>query len=65
VINDRELWACADLLLRRHGEKARFAVGQRADELLAQGEMEGHRTFMRILDCIYILEIETPSGWVH
>lgn len=65
MINERELWACADLLLRRHGERARFAVGQRADELLAQGEMEGHRTFMRILDCIHALEMDSPPGMVH
>jgi hypothetical protein len=52
MINERELWACACLLLRRHGERTRCAVRRRADELPAQGEMEGRRTFMRLLDCI-------------
>ena len=65
MIEDREIWACADLFLKRHGETAWLVVTQRADELLAQGELEGHRTFLRILRRIRELEAIRPDGGVH
>lgn len=65
VIEDREIWACASQLLRQHGGDARLIAGQRAEQLLALGEDEGHRTFMRILDRIHILEASTPTGAIN
>jgi hypothetical protein len=47
MIEDREIWACAQLL---------------SDQ---QGEMEGHRTFVRILDRIEELEAVSPGNAVH
>jgi hypothetical protein len=41
MIEDREIWACAQQLLRQHGPDAWFIASQRADALLAQGEIEG------------------------
>ena len=61
MIDDREIWACANLLVRQHGENAWFVAARRADELLAQGEMEGHRTFRRILARIKELEAMKPD----
>ena len=65
MIDDREIWACANLLLQQHGENAWFVVSRRADELLAQGEVEGHRTFWRILARIKELEASNPGGQLH
>jgi len=65
MIDDREIWACANVYLKQHGEHAWFVVSQRADELLAHGEMEGHRTFLRILNRIRLLEAMTPDGSIH
>lgn len=65
MIDDREIWACANLLLQQHGENAWFVVAQRADELLAQGELEGQRTFLRILARIRALEASAPDGLLH
>ena len=65
MIEDREIWACAHQLMRQHGVGAWFAAAQRADELLEQGEMEGHRTFLRILDRIEQLEAKNPTGLVN
>jgi hypothetical protein len=65
MIDDREIWACANLLLREHGDDAWFVAAQRADELLAQGEMDGHRTFLRILARIKALETTIPVGQLH
>ena len=65
VIDDREIWACADLLLKQLGDHAWFVASQRADELLAVGEMEGHRTFVRILNRIKHLEALVPADALH
>jgi hypothetical protein len=65
MIEDREIWACANQLLKQYGEDAWFVTSQRADELLAQGQMEGHRTFLRILQRICELEQMVPQGSVQ
>lgn len=65
MIEDREIWACANTLLKRHGTDAWFVAAQRADELLANGDMEGNRTFVRILDRIRQLEALAPVGTTH
>ena len=65
MIDDREIWACANKLIAQHGETAWFAASTRADALLAAGDLDGHRTFMRILDRIRELETVTPAGTVH
>lgn len=65
MIDDREIWACAHQLIRQHGEEAGFHAEQRADALLGSGEVEGHLTFLRILDRIRQLEQLEPGGSVH
>ncbi|WP_447726022.1 DUF6961 family protein [Sphingomonas koreensis] len=65
MIEDQEIWACAHQLMRQHGANAWFIASQRADALLAEGEMEGHVTFLRILDRIRQLEQMAPDGSVH
>ncbi len=65
MIEDREIWACANHLIRQHGDRAWFEASQRADELLAAGELEGHRTFLRILKRIRQLEQVQPDEMVH
>lgn len=65
MIEDREIWACANLLLKQHGRDAWFVASQRADELLARGDMEGSRTFVRILNRIEQLEALEPIGTTH
>ena len=65
MVDDREIWACANLLMKQHGADAWFVASQRADELFAQGEMEGHRTFVRIVDRIKQLEALVPTGATH
>ncbi|APR53881.1 hypothetical protein CA223_15700 [Sphingomonas koreensis] len=65
MIEDREIWACAHQLMRQHGTEAWFHAAQRADELLASGEIEGHRTFLRILDRIKQLEQLEADSRLH
>ncbi len=65
MIDDREVWACAHQLMKQHGADAWFAASQRADELLADGQIEGHQTFVRVLHRIRQLEMLAPTGLTH
>lgn len=46
---EQELWAAANMLIKRHGADAWLHAAQRADELSAQGDIIGHATFVAIL----------------
>ena len=65
MIEDREIWACANLLLREHGASAVKAAEARAEELGAEGAPEGERTFRLIADRIRTLAAEQAEGAVH
>ena len=58
---ERHIWACANMLLQQYGNGAWFHAARRADELLVAGDLEGHRTFLAILDRIKQLEQLEPS----
>ena len=61
MITECELWSCANHYIRQHGEDAPIVAAMRADELLAQGDLEGSRTFQSIVRRINQL-LEAPSG---
>jgi hypothetical protein len=58
MISNREIWGCALAILRQYREFASAHAGLRADELLAGGDVEGHHTWIRILERINQLESE-------
>lgn len=62
MIDEREIWACANHMLKRYGADAWFHAAQRADELLAEGDFEGQRTWCRILDRIHQLDATEAAG---
>ena len=64
MITEWELWACANHYIREHGEDAPVIAAMRADELLAEGDLEGARTFQSIARRINEL-LEGPSGALH
>lgn len=64
VITEWELWACAHHYIREHGEDAPIIAAMRADELLAEGDLAGSRTFQSIVRRINQL-LEAPTGQLH
>ncbi|MGV3555900.1 MAG: DUF6961 family protein [Croceibacterium sp.] len=64
MITEWELWACANHYIREHGEDAPVIAAMRADEFLAEGDLEGSRTFQSIARRINEL-LEGPSGALH
>lgn len=66
MIEDREISSCANAIIRQYGDAATFHAAQRADELLEVGDVEGQRTWLRILIAIRDLEtIEPPSSLLN
>ena len=41
MIADLDIWRAADLLVKRHGADAAMAAAERADEMLAEGNLDG------------------------
>jgi triphosphoribosyl-dephospho-CoA synthetase len=55
-----ELWAAANMLIRRYGTKARAHAAIRAEELLRQGDTRGQAKFSAIEHRIKALD--APSA---
>ena len=48
-ISEWELWACAQHYVRLHGEDAPTMAAMRSDELMAEGDLAGAKTFRQIM----------------
>lgn len=62
MIEEREIWACAAHVMRQYGDEAAFHAAQRADELIAASNIEGQRTWLRILARIEAMERMEPDA---
>lgn len=62
MIDEREIWACANYILQCRGDAANVHAIRRADTLLSNGDLEGQRTWLRILERIRQLESTTPPA---
>jgi hypothetical protein len=52
MIDDPDVWRAASVLIHRYGDDASSCAAQRADELLAHGDADGHSIWLRILKAI-------------
>jgi hypothetical protein len=64
AIDDGDILACADRLMRRHGARAWLHASVRAGEHLVARDIAGHGIWLRILRRIEELEQSIPSGSV-
>lgn len=65
MIDDREIWACAQHLITHRGTAARAHAERRATDLGSSGDEAGRKTWLRILERIGQLEVTTPTGPRH
>ncbi len=63
--SDKDIWRSANLLIQQHGEDAGIHAAQMVDKFLEEGDLGGHKTWLRILKAIESFEDKTPSGPVH
>lgn len=59
MIEDRELWACANLLVEQHGDGARAHAEMRIAALSAGGDTKGVATWQAIATRIEQLGVMT------
>jgi hypothetical protein len=52
VIDDLDIWRAASLMVKRYKADAPIMAAQRADELLAEGDLGGVAVWKRILEAI-------------
>jgi len=62
TVPDLDIWRAAHLLIKRHGSDAAIVAAQRADELLAAGDVEGQLAWKRILTAIGEWQRAAPDG---
>lgn len=59
-LSDWQLWSCANKYIQDYGFDAPILAAQRADALLAKGDMAGARTWIAIMHRIN--NVIAPSG---
>jgi hypothetical protein len=64
MTTDRDIWTTAKLVIREHGDQAWLNASQRSDKLLATGDVEGARTWRRVLAAIEQLQSSKPDDGV-
>ena len=62
---EKDIFRAAHLLVKQHGEDAPRHAAERADALLAQGDMEGEATWLRILRAIRVLLVGPDGPSIH
>lgn len=60
MVSDLDIWRTANVLTRQHGPDAGVVAGQRANELLAKGDVEGAAVWKRIARAIDELQRMQP-----
>jgi len=63
-INEWELWACANEMIRQHGFDALIHAAMKADALSDKGDFDGSRTWVAIARRIDDL-LRAPEGQPH
>jgi hypothetical protein len=58
MIDDRDVWQAALLMVKRYGDDAMIEAAERADQLLDEGDLAGAETWHRILSAIERLQGE-------
>ncbi len=61
MVSDLDIYRSAKLLIDQHGEDAATEVAMRADKLLAAGDMDGKRTWLRIMRAVEELQRREPG----
>jgi hypothetical protein len=56
MMSDCDIYASANLMIRRFGEDAKIEAAKRADELLEAGDMDGRAVWVRIIGAIEDLQ---------
>ena len=60
MIPDLDIWRCANLLAKHHGDDAPLQAAMRADAMLEAGDLDGVSVWKRVLKAVEELLREEP-----
>ncbi|MDE1150484.1 MAG: hypothetical protein PW843_28380 [Azospirillaceae bacterium] len=63
-VSDRDVWAAAYALVKRFGAEAAVFAAMRADEWMAQGDMDQYLLSKRIMTAVDELLAQSPAPGV-
>jgi len=52
MVDDKDIFTAANLLIKQHGDTADIAAAQRIDELAERGDLDGVAVWRRILRAV-------------
>ncbi len=61
MLSDLDLWRAAQIMVKRYGDGGATEAAMRADEFLDQGNLDGKRLWVRIMQAIEEMQRERPS----
>lgn len=61
VILNTDIWRCAALMIANYGDVANIEAASEADVMLAKGDIDGQRVWMRIAKAIEELRMVNPG----
>ena len=64
-MDELDIWLSAKHLVYLYGDDATIRAARRADELLAQGDLDGAGAWRRIITAINELQNTEPTGQAH
>ena len=62
MISNLDLWRAAQVMVKRYGDGAATEAAMRADEFLDQGNLDGKRIRMRIMQTIEDIAAGAAEG---
>ncbi|MFW5653257.1 MAG: DUF6961 family protein [Planctomycetota bacterium] len=62
MVQEWEIWACANHYIKLHGDDAAIFAAMRADELMDEGDLAGAKVFRRIVRAINRLSKGSVGG---
>lgn len=62
---DIDIYRAAKLYIDQHGDDAALQAAMQADALLEKGDVEGSKTWRKIIEAIDVLRAKVPTGTAH
>jgi len=61
LISQADIYRTAHLLIKQHGEEASIHASMKADEMLAQGNLDGKAVWLGVIKAIEELQVTEPA----
>ena len=62
MVDEIDIYRSANLLIKQHGDDAAIIAAMQADSCLEKGDLEGKRTWLKVIEAIKELQDTTPPS---